>query len=65
MRLMHLEWTPSEQARHVRAELEAIAASLRLLELEELLIHGRALLERATCPSGPEPRPTTSRSRPR
>ncbi len=39
--------TPSENARHARAELEAIIASLRLGELAALLELGRKLLEQA------------------
>jgi hypothetical protein len=43
---MGLEWTPSERARHARAELEAIVASLRGAELAELVRVARALLDR-------------------
>jgi hypothetical protein len=39
--------TPSENARHARAELEAIIASLCLGELAMLLELGRRLLEQA------------------
>ncbi len=38
--------TPSVHARHARAELETIIASLRLCELAELLERGRKLAER-------------------
>jgi hypothetical protein len=37
--------TSSEQARHARAELEAIAAALRVHELALLVALGRRLLE--------------------
>jgi hypothetical protein len=37
--------TTSEAARHVRAELEAIASGLSLRELERLLALGRRLCE--------------------
>jgi hypothetical protein len=37
--------TQSEAARHVRAEIETIAAGLRLHELARLLEVGRRLLE--------------------
>jgi hypothetical protein len=45
---MSLEWTPSERARHARAELETIAASLGGAELAELVRVARALLDRDT-----------------
>ena len=38
-------WTTSEAARHVRAELETIAAGLQLRELARLLELGRRLVE--------------------
>ena len=37
--------TPSERARLVRAELDAIVASLRAHELEQLVVLGRRILE--------------------
>jgi hypothetical protein len=37
--------TPSEDARHARAELDAIVAALRLDELAQLVALGRRLLE--------------------
>ena len=37
--------TPSETARHARAELETIAAGLRVHELTQLVALGRRLLE--------------------
>ena len=37
--------TTSEHARRARAELDAIAAALRLNELEQLVVLGRRLLE--------------------
>jgi hypothetical protein len=39
--------TPSETARHARAELEAIIASLRVGELAALLELGRRLVAQA------------------
>jgi hypothetical protein len=49
--------TPSEHARHARAELEVIIAALRLSELTRLLELGRQLLEETGEPraSAPEP----------
>jgi hypothetical protein len=38
-------WTTSEAARHVRAELETIAAGLPLRELARLLELGRRLVD--------------------
>ncbi len=38
-------WTTSEAARHVRAELETIAAGLPLRELARLLALGRRLVD--------------------
>jgi hypothetical protein len=37
--------TPSERARHARAELEAIAAALPVHELVRLVALGRTLIE--------------------
>jgi hypothetical protein len=42
--------TPSETARHARAELEAIAAALRVPELARLVELGRRLLEQTNEP---------------
>ena len=42
--------TTSEAARHVRAELETIAAGLQLRELARLLEVGRRLLEEQDAP---------------
>ena len=42
--------TRSEQVRHARAELEAIAAALRLDELAKLVALGRRLLEHTETP---------------
>ena len=43
--------TPSETARHARAELETIAAGLRLHELARLVALGRRLLEQGETPA--------------
>lgn len=40
--------TTSEHARHARAELDAIAAALRLSELEKLVVLGRRLIEQSS-----------------
>jgi hypothetical protein len=42
--------TQSETARHARAELETIAAGLRLHELARLVALGRRLLEQRETP---------------
>ena len=42
--------TQSETARHARAELETIAAGLRLHELARLVALGRRLLEQGETP---------------
>jgi len=43
--------TTSQHARYLRAEIEAIAASLRVHELARLLALGRGLLEAQDAPS--------------
>ena len=43
--------TASQQARYMRAEIEAIAASLRVPELAQLLALGRCLLEAQDVPT--------------
>jgi len=48
--------TTSQHARHMRAEIEAIAASLRVHELARLLALGRLLLEVQDAPDEPRPR---------
>lgn len=40
-----MTWTTSEAARHVRAELETIAAGLELRKLARLLELGRRLVD--------------------
>jgi len=42
---MRIMLTTSEHARHARAELDAIAAALRLSELAQLVVLGRRLLD--------------------
>lgn len=43
--MANTELTPSECARHARAELETIIAALRVHELAQLVALGRHLLE--------------------
>jgi hypothetical protein len=50
--MISLAMTPSERARHARAELEAIVAALRVDELAQLVALGRRLLEHELDPRG-------------
>ena len=43
--MMHFAWTPSENARSARAELETIAAALPADAIAELVAIGRRLLD--------------------
>jgi hypothetical protein len=50
-------WTTSEAARHVRAELETIAAGFQLRELARLLEFGRRLVDEQVEATGMESNP--------